>query len=120
MDHQDMKSVTAMMRTLKGYLGMNVTSVDVDSEHARALKAEHHMASQLDSAAWYMAAMHEKLLETPRRSLDYQPALDGYLQAKIFHNGLQDGAILAGRNAATYLSGDKAASRKGYTGPPTG
>jgi hypothetical protein len=103
MDHQDMKSVTAMMRTLKGYLGMDVAAVDVDPEHTRALKAEHHMARQLDSAAWYMAAMHGKLLDIPRRSVDYQPAIDRYLQSKIFYRGLQDGAIAAGRNAAARL-----------------
>ena len=105
MDHQDMKSVTAMMRTLKGYLGMDVAAVDVDPEHTRALKAEHHMARQLDSAAWYMAAMYEKLLDIPRRSVDYQPAIDGYLQSKIFYRGLQNGAIAAGRNAVARLEG---------------
>lgn len=95
-----MKSITAMLRALKGYLGIKSVSMAADTEHARALKAEHHMARQLDSAAWYVAAMHEKLLDTPRRSVNYPSALHGYQQSKILYKGLQDGAIAAGRNAA--------------------
>jgi hypothetical protein len=97
-----MKPIATVMRYLKGYLGMSNASADsdLDSSRARALAAEHHMASQLSSAAWYVAAMHEKLVDTALWSADYPPALHGYLQAKAFYDGLQDGAIAAGRAAA--------------------
>jgi len=73
---------------------------DPDPSLARALAAERHMAGQLGSAAWYVAAMHQKLVDTVPSSEDYPAALDGYRQAKTFYDGLQNGAIAAGRKAA--------------------
>jgi hypothetical protein len=76
---------------------MNATAGD--AMRSRAVTAEHHMAMQLGSAAWNMAAMHEKLHDTPLWSADYPPALDQYLQARSLYTKLQDGAVAAGQSA---------------------
>jgi hypothetical protein len=91
-----------MVRVLRSSLGMTGTAGASDATRSRAAAiAEHHMACQIDVAAWHVAAMYERLRDAPECSTDNDRALIGYLQAQHFYDGLLAGAIAAGHSAAS-------------------